>query len=810
MKQKLFTILTLLLCICSGAWATDIVPSFVAGNTANQAVKTTIEGFGDLYFASRSTTTTNTPSNHTNYRAPKGNFVFELSSASTIDITFYSTSARTVKVGLYTVDETTFQVWQAASTADPAVTMDAWLVAHKNDLAADGETTLDAYYIAKGFKTSSNHLASGSDNQKALMPEATSSAEGLTTAGQNIYTKVYYPTDATTITQNAQTVIHVNNGSTIPAGKYLMTIGDSGSNMGIEKITITSAVPTLTGAWKVGGETVTSGTIYQGDAVPSLSLSVGATDSSTPAAEKYNVAYSKTGDDVVEITGGGSGFTLKNNVTGTATLKATITATGTDYLDAAATVDYVYTVNAKSPALNLSKDEVTLKSTPVTRNGQTTVSLTGAYLEGTTGTVSVDAVSGLSISPTSFTITDGTVAETEFTITYNSDSGASGDANITFSDGNINKVLIVHYNSVLTHEWATVSAATTWDWTKLTKNVQLTASTTPTKAEEFLLGDMNGEVLTQDVGYDLTTFNADALKLIAEYPCRDTKYTQATQIKFKTSVPGTVKVNYSNTGGSRPYRHIEVNGVLSAEGSASSTAKDTEEIPVSAGEVTIKVYIPNATSPQSGNNDVVGYTMARIYKIIFTPLSGDNKDVISVSDVNYATYVTTADIDFSKTDGVKAYKVKSVNPISYEEVTEALTGTPLLIAAESSSYILQVADDTPAEITDNLLQASTGSNITGDGATIYVLGKKDNKAVWGKLVSGKTLSAGKAALTITGGLAREYYDIMIGGETTGVESLNIDNSPLTIDAPMYNLAGQRVNKSYKGVVIVNGKKMLNK
>ena len=48
-------------------------------------------------------------------------------------------------------------------------------------------------------------------------------------------------------------------------------------------------------------------------------------------------------------------------------------------------------------------------------------------------------------------------------------------------------------------------------------------------------------------------------------------------------------------------------------------------------------------------------------------------------------------------------------------------------------------------------------------------------------------------------------------ETTGIANLNVnDNDNLDTNAPMYNLAGQRVNKSYKGVVIVNGKKMLNK
>lgn len=42
--------------------------------------------------------------------------------------------------------------------------------------------------------------------------------------------------------------------------------------------------------------------------------------------------------------------------------------------------------------------------------------------------------------------------------------------------------------------------------------------------------------------------------------------------------------------------------------------------------------------------------------------------------------------------------------------------------------------------------------------------------------------------------------------------MTIHNSQLTIhnDAPVYNLAGQRVANGYKGVVIQNGKKMVIK
>lgn len=47
------------------------------------------------------------------------------------------------------------------------------------------------------------------------------------------------------------------------------------------------------------------------------------------------------------------------------------------------------------------------------------------------------------------------------------------------------------------------------------------------------------------------------------------------------------------------------------------------------------------------------------------------------------------------------------------------------------------------------------------------------------------------------------------GEVTAIDA--IDNEPTTdSNAPAYNLAGQRVSKAYKGIVIVNGKKIVRK
>lgn len=47
----------------------------------------------------------------------------------------------------------------------------------------------------------------------------------------------------------------------------------------------------------------------------------------------------------------------------------------------------------------------------------------------------------------------------------------------------------------------------------------------------------------------------------------------------------------------------------------------------------------------------------------------------------------------------------------------------------------------------------------------------------------------------------------INGVVSGVDNITVDEN---VDAPAYNVAGQRVNDAYKGIVVKNGKKFLNK
>ena len=181
---------------------------------------------------------------------------------------------------------------------------------------------------------------------------------------------------------------------------------------------------------------------------------------------------------------------------------------------------------------------------------------------------------------------------------------------------------------------------------------------------------------------------------------------------------------------------------------------------------------------------------------------------VVVTAAKYASYVTTQNIDFSQSAGVTAYKITAANAttLTMETIDAAPKGTPVILKANADTYALTVADNAPAAINGNLLQAGP---VTGDGTSYYVLGKDaSNNLGFGLLKSGVALPATKAYLPAASVAGARVAFIPFDNDATAVNFVVAE--PIDANAPMYNLAGQRVNKSYKGVVIVNGKKMLNK
>lgn len=164
---------------------------------------------------------------------------------------------------------------------------------------------------------------------------------------------------------------------------------------------------------------------------------------------------------------------------------------------------------------------------------------------------------------------------------------------------------VITYTRKAATELAPISESTTWDFTKTgATTIQLSETTLPTKTQEFVYADL----LTNPD----ESFNAAALAGIQEYVVRDGKFAQGSQLRFVTTVPGTLEVVYSNTGnrtdeGDR--RFLVVNGEKIGEGSMKSNETVTESnIAVAAGEVALTGLLKKDESAQ----------YLRFYKIVFT------------------------------------------------------------------------------------------------------------------------------------------------------------------------------------------------
>ena len=109
-----------------------------------------------------------------------------------------------------------------------------------------------------------------------------------------------------------------------------------------------------------------------------------------------------------------------------------------------------------------------------------------------------------------------------------------------------------------------ISEATTWDFSKVTGFVF-----NESEKGSYKLDDKSKyyvySALKKDgfLDYDKTEFNGSALEFSGLYPIRDNEYTQDGSLRFKTTVPGAVKVEFSETGNSSANptrRYLVVNG----------------------------------------------------------------------------------------------------------------------------------------------------------------------------------------------------------------------------------------------------------
>ena len=194
-----------------------------------------------------------------------------------------------------------------------------------------------------------------------------------------------------------------------------------------------------------------------------------------------------------------------------------------------------------------------------------------------------------------------------------------------------------------------------------------------------------------------------------------------------------------------------------------------------------------------------------------------NKDVsLAVSSAERATlYYSNKSFIIPEGAVARTYKIEG-NVLSrsreYKKGDVLPKGTAVVLEAKEGKYIFEETSKTGETDPHNALRGSDIKTKTSGGEVYYVFGKGSNGVgFYWKEANGEafTTEAHKAYLVYTPSKttnAKSFLGFDVALEIQGPTVIE----KTTFDGPIYNLAGQRVDKDYKGIIIVNGKKYLNR
>ena len=205
-------------------------------------------------------------------------------------------------------------------------------------------------------------------------------------------------------------------------------------------------------------------------------------------------------------------------------------------------------------------------------------------------------------------------------------------------------------------------------------------------------------------------------------------------------------------------------------------------------------------------------------EVITTPFTMKIKSLTRTSILNmpssgFATFCASYPVNYGSL-GLEAYAVKldtETKTITLEKIVGKVPAgkAVLLKGTPNQSYRLTTGEGAVAEF-DTDLKVSDGTATSTAEKTVYGLATVNGQDGFYKASNGKTIPATCAYIEIANSAnPAKFYSLGDqSGSTTGITS--VKNEAAGNNAPMYNLAGQLVDKGYKGIVIKNGKKIVLK
>lgn len=193
---------------------------------------------------------------------------------------------------------------------------------------------------------------------------------------------------------------------------------------------------------------------------------------------------------------------------------------------------------------------------------------------------------------------------------------------------------------------------------------------------------------------------------------------------------------------------------------------------------------------------------------------------VTIGETGYATLYYSK-LALTVPEGVKGYtcsladgSFKMEEVFTKGKIIPAGTGV-LLHGKPNTTYTFNVSSEAGTSGADNnWLKGSDEEAMTEGGERYYMLSLDANNTegsvgfYWG-VANGEAFKNGahKAYLCVKDNATGAKTCYRFDGQTTAIDGTRADK-PTAADGTVYNLAGQRVDRSYKGVVIKNGKKYI--
>ncbi|MBR4186918.1 MAG: Ig-like domain-containing protein [Bacteroidaceae bacterium] len=179
-------------------------------------------------------------------------------------------------------------------------------------------------------------------------------------------------------------------------------------------------------------------------------------------------------------------------------------------------------------------------------------------------------------------------------------------------------------------------------------------------------------------------------------------------------------------------------------------------------------------------------------------LEGKAGATVEVGDAGYATFVAPCDVDFTGAEVTPKAATFDGEYVQLADVTTVPAGTAVVVKAAEGTYTVPATTDAVLGATNELVAAT--ADVTADG-TQYILAKQGEEVGFAMATTGSTIAAGKGYLVINSPVKAFYgFD----ENATGINDIELAGE----NAPIYNVAGQRISKMQKGINIVGSKKIL--